>query len=88
MYDPTEFLGNFWFGYISRHCRADYMRGSPLRERLNPLRYEIGFGTKRPCRFVWNRKAWLNSAWSNFTWRLYRKNLSERRSIKQRKSND
>lgn len=73
MFDPTEFIGNFWFGYVVRHCRTDYMQGSPLIERLNPLRYEIGFGEKRPCRFAWNRKAWMLMKWSNFNWWLWKR---------------
>lgn len=77
MFDPTEFLGNFWFGYVSRHCKTDYLWGSPLIERLNPLRYEIGFGRKRPARFVWNRKAWMQRVWSNFHWRLWKRRWIE-----------
>jgi hypothetical protein len=73
MYDPTEFIGNFWFGYVSRHCAHDYMQGSPLIEKLNPLRYAIGFGSKRPCRLVWNRNAWMQRKWSNFHWWLWKR---------------
>jgi hypothetical protein len=70
MFDPSEFVGNFWFGYITRHCRSDYMRGSPLAERMNPLRYEIGIGRHRPCRFVWNRDAWMQRRFANLIWRF------------------
>lgn len=73
MFDPTEFVGNFWFGYITRHCRMDYTQGSPIIERLNPLRYEIGFGRTRPCRFVWNRKAWMQRVWSDMNWKLWKR---------------
>lgn len=59
MYDPTEWVGDYWFGYIMRHCKTDYIHGSPMRERLNPLRYQIGFGRKRPARFIWNKDAWM-----------------------------
>ena len=79
MYCPTEWVGDFWFGYIVRHCKTDYMQGSPLSERLNPLRYEIGIGRDRPVWFVINRGGKLARKWSNFTWRLYRKRLWEMR---------
>ena len=23
MYDPTEWVGDYWFGYIMRHCKTD-----------------------------------------------------------------
>lgn len=73
MYDPTEWVGDFWFGYVCRHCRTDYMRGSPLIERLNPLRYEIGLGRKRPCRIVINRKGRWARKWSDFNWWLWKR---------------
>lgn len=77
MFCPSEFVGNFWFGYITRHTRCDYYQGSPLIERLNPLRYEIGFGRSRPCRVVWNRKGWLHLRWSNFNWWLWKRRYRE-----------
>lgn len=73
MYDPTEFIANGRLGYVVRHCKADYMQGSPLIERLNPLRYEIGVGASRPCRFKWNRDAWMLRAWANFNWWLWKR---------------
>lgn len=82
MYDPTEWIGGGSLGYIMRHCRADYYQGSPLIERLNPLRYEIGFGPHRPARFVWNRKAWMNTRWANFNWWLWKRLWWERRDRK------
>ena len=85
MFDPTEWIGDYWFGYVCRHCKTDYIHGSPLRERLNPLRYTIGFGQQRPCKYVWNRGGKLALKWSNFTWELYRKRLT---SLRERQNHD
>lgn len=73
MFVPNEFVGNFWFGYIIRHTKTDYLQGSPLIERLNPLRYEIGIGRDRPCVIVLNRKAWMQREWSNFNYWLWKR---------------
>ena len=72
MFDPTEFIVGGKYGHIVRYCRTDYMQGSPLIERLNPLRYEIGIG-KRPSRFVWNRQGKLAIKWTNFNWWLWKR---------------
>lgn len=77
MFDPTEFIVSARWGYIVRHTRTDYYRGSPLIERLNPFRYEIGIGRGRPCRFIWNRKAWMQRRWSNFNWWLWKRRWRE-----------
>ena len=79
MYDPTEWVGDYWFGYIMRHCKTDYIHGSPMRERLNPLRYQIGFGRKRPARFIWNKDAWMQRKWSKFNWWLWKRRYVERK---------
>lgn len=74
MFDPTEFVAGGERYHVVRYCRTDYMQGSPLIERLNPLRYEIGIG-KRPNRFIWNRHGRLAVKWSNLTYRAVRKPL-------------
>lgn len=72
MFDPTEVIA--WRGhfYIVRHCRTDYMRGSPLIEKLNPLRYEIGFRLHRngPLVVRFNRNGTLAGKWSNLIYRI------------------
>jgi hypothetical protein len=73
MFDPTEWVCGGRWGYIMRHCRTDYMQGSPLIERMNPLRYQIGIGRKRPCRFIWNKGGWMVRAWSDLNWRLWKR---------------
>jgi hypothetical protein len=70
MFDPTEFVIDCRYGYVVRHCRADYMRGAPLRERLNPLRYEVGIGRSRPCSIVLNKKAWMQRKFADALWRI------------------
>lgn len=65
-----------WLG-ITRHERADYHRGAPLRERANPLRYEIGLG-RNPMggrRWVINRGGRWHLKLSNLTWRLWRRRI-------------
>lgn len=51
------------WGYVSREESADYnyRRDVPLGVRLNPLRYEIGIGRRRPCAIRINKgcRAWL-----------------------------
>lgn len=69
MFDPTEFICGGRYGHVVRYCRTDYMQGSPICERLNPLRYEIGIGV-RPRRFIWNSRGHLALKWANLIYRL------------------
>ncbi|MFN3456918.1 MAG: hypothetical protein ACK4Z8_05005 [Novosphingobium sp.] len=72
MFDTSEVIA--WRGhfYICRHCRTDYRQGSPLIEKLNPLRYEIGFRLSRngPLIVRFNRKGALARKWSNLIYRI------------------
>jgi hypothetical protein len=72
MHDTTEVVISARHGYVTRHCKADYHRATPLVEVLNPLRYEIGIGRRRPCRIVWNRDGMLHVKWANFWWPVLR----------------
>ena len=77
---PTEFSAQLLDADpILRHCKTDYIHGSPMRERLNPLRYQIGFGRKRPARFIWNKDAWMQRKWSKFNWWLWKRRYVERK---------
>lgn len=72
MFDPTEVI--CWRGhlYICRHCKTDYMQGSPLAEKLNPLRYEIGvrFTRHGPLRIRINRGGKWARNWANLVYRI------------------
>lgn len=72
MFDPTEVICWRGYLYVCRHCKTDYMQGSPLSERLNPLRYEVGirFARNGPLRIRINRKGGLARKWSNFIYRI------------------
>lgn len=39
------------WGYVSREESCDYRskKDVPLRVKMNPFRYEIGIGRRRPC---------------------------------------
>lgn len=69
MFDPTEFVWGGRYGHVVRYCSRDWLQGSPMRERLNPLRYEIGIG-KRPRRLVINRHGRLAVRFANLIYRL------------------
>ena len=77
MFDPTCFVANGRWGYICCHTGADYNR-TPARIKYNPLRWTVGVGRGRPCRFVFNRNGALHRKLSNLTWRLWRKRRSDR----------
>lgn len=72
MYDPTEVICWKGYLYVCRHCKRDYMRGSPFKEKLNPFRYEIGirFTRNGPLRIRFNRDGRLALKWSNLIYRL------------------
>lgn len=72
MFDPTEFIYGNRYCHITRYCSRDWLQGSPLRERLNPLRYEIGIG-KRPRRIIINRRGRAAITFANFVYHLKRK---------------
>ena len=63
--------------YIVRHEKADYHRGTPWSEVLNPLRYQVNFG--RPPIVTINKGAKWNRWLSDLTWRLWRKRSWERK---------
>ena len=69
MFDPTEFICGNRYCHIVRYCSRDWLQGSPMRERLNPLRYEVGIG-KRPGRVVINRSGRAAIKFANFIYRL------------------
>lgn len=57
MFCPDRMIVNARWGYVSRFESYDFKRGErvPWRIRLNPLRYTIGIGRRRPCWLVINR---------------------------------
>lgn len=62
---------------VTRHEGQDYLQGSPLRVRLNPLRYQLGIGRPGRRRYVnlggrWNRQV------SNLAWCLWGRRCWER----------
>ena len=72
MFDPSEVVLDRWRIWVCRYCRTDYAQGSPLRERLNPLRYEIGLRPSRygPVKWRINRRGQWAVRWSNFLYRM------------------
>ena len=64
---------------IQRNGLADTVCIMPLQdrlhtwfthvERLNPLRYQIGFGRGKTGASPWNKDAWMQRKWSKFNWR-------------------
>lgn len=82
MFDPTAFIANGRFGYICCHTGADYTRRPPARVLWNPLRWEVGIGLSRPCRFRMNRNGALHRNLSDLTWKLWRKRQWEKKRAK------
>jgi len=74
MFCSTRMVLDTRWGYVSREESCDYTRREdvPLKVKLNPLRYEIGIGRRRPCRIRINKgkRAWLVVA--NAIYRLRR----------------
>lgn len=64
MFDPTAMLLDTKYGYICVHTGADY-RNVPRRILWNPLRWQIGIGKGRPCRWVINNNGAANRKLSN-----------------------
>lgn len=69
--------------YIVRHEKADYHRGTPWAEVLNPLRYQINFGC--PPRFTINKGAKWNMRAANLAWKLWGKRAWEKKRALQEK---
>ena len=63
MFDSTRIVASGRWGYVSREegCDYNYRHDVPLSVKLNPLRYEIGIGSGRPCGIRLNKghRAWL-----------------------------
>jgi len=78
MFDPTCFIADGKWGYIMVHTGADYNH-TPARVRFNPLRWQVGLGSHRPCRIILNKGGSLHRRLSNLTWRLWRKRLHARK---------
>lgn len=72
MFDPSEVVYNGRYLWVCRYCSTDYVHGSPLRKRLNPLRYEIGIraNPKSGPRWRINPKGRWAIKWANLIYRL------------------
>lgn len=79
MYCPSNIILNSRFLWIELHTDGDYtgLSNVPIRQRLNPLRYEIGMGPRVPIKgtpsvrrlIVINNDGRWNLLWSNFKWK-------------------
>lgn len=71
MYCPETVLMSGGRVYICRHESADHYQGTPLLEKINPLRYQVCIG-KGPGRYRWrwNDNAHLWRKWCNFSFRI------------------
>lgn len=90
MYCPHSIVYSGKHLHIVIHTRGDYYGGIPLREKLNPLRYEVFiFSTSRPYPKRWRVRINNKGRWeikrSNFVWkhlggekRWNKKNLTEK----------
>jgi len=75
MFQPSTVVFNSKHLYIERHERTDYMRGAPLREKINLLRYEFiikwhGPQWRNKTRIVINKGGKAAIKFSNFIYRM------------------
>jgi hypothetical protein len=73
MFQPLSVILSLRYLYIERHEKSDYYNGTPWRERLNPLRYEVLIkwgGARNGKRIYINKGGKFHRAFSNFIWRL------------------
>lgn len=70
MFCPETIVFNRRWLIICRHEESDYHVATPLREVLNPLRYEFCFRPGTPHRWYVNKDARLHVAVDNLVYRL------------------
>lgn len=78
MFDPTAFIVDGHWGYICCRTGKDYTTAVPKHILWNPLRWQIGVGRGRPCRFVFNRGGRAYRKLSDF-WYGMKLRISSRR---------
>lgn len=79
MHCPSNIILNSRFLWIEIHTDGDFngFTEVPARQRINPLRYQIGIGPNLPIKgtpsvrrlIILNKNGRWNIAWSNFRWK-------------------
>lgn len=75
MFCPHTIIYNSKYLYVVRHEKSDYHHGTPLGQRLNPLRYQITIFPRTPHRITINKGGRLNILWSTINWYLWKRHV-------------